>query len=63
MSAPAGRRLIAAGTIRHRHGRTTVLTVTEAGVTGRITTRTTAAADPDGEPAPVPDDAELPTAA
>lgn len=63
MNAPTGRRLVAAGVTRHHKGRTTALIITEAGVTGRITTR--AAYDPDGEPAPAPDDTdiELPTAA
>jgi DnaJ-class molecular chaperone len=35
-AAPQSRRLVAAGTIRRHHGRTTRLTATAAGVTGSI---------------------------
>ncbi|MFJ3793850.1 hypothetical protein [Kitasatospora sp. NPDC090091] len=60
----SARRMLAAGVIRRQEGRTTVLVVTSAGVSGRITTpRGAAAVDPDGERAPRPADEDLPTAA
>lgn len=55
------RRVIAVGAIRHRSGRTTILTATAAGVTGRITPRPHAGWDPDdGDPAPAPQPDEQP---
>jgi hypothetical protein len=56
-------RLAAYGIIRRRPDSTTRLTVTPAGVRGHITRHPAARLDPDGEPAPIPEPDELPTAA